>query len=384
MPSVPCPLLPAPGICHPEVFRKEFPPALPPIRVLLVAPSLNFVGGQAVQADRLLRQMAATPAVQMRFHPIDPPLPSALRWLLKINYLRTLVNFAAYFPVLLWRTLSADILHIFTASYTSYLFWSMPAILVGRLLGKKVILNYRDGQCEDHLTRSAIARRTIPLAHRIVAPSGFLVDVFRKFHIPALSIFNFIDTSAFLHRSRQPLRPIFMSNRSFEPLYNIPCILRAFARIQQRYPDASLTLAHDGPLRPQLEALARQLHLRHVRFIGHVPQSQIPSLYHEADIYLTTPNIDCMPGSLLECFASGLPLVATKAGGIPYIVTHDRNGLLVDLDDDLALAEACFRLLSDPQLAQRLTSQARLDVELYSPIRVRDQWISLYRELLSA
>ncbi len=87
-----------------------------------------------------------------------------------------------------------------------------------------------------------------------------------------------------------------------------------------------------------LEQLAKDLQLRNTRFVGRVPHDQIAELYDSADVYLTSPNIDCMPGSLLECFASGLPIVATRAGGIPYIVKDRESGLLVDIDDHEALA----------------------------------------------
>lgn len=352
------------------------------IRVLLVAPSLAITGGQSVQASRIHQLIATVPDVEMRFHPIDPTIPAGLKFLLRYPGIRTLTNFAAYFPALVWKASRSDILHIFTAAYTSYMFWSMPALLVGKLLGKKVILNYRDGQCEDHLTNWSTAVPTIRWADRIVAPSGYLVDVFARFGLRAISIYNFIDTANFIDRPRRVLRPVFMTNRGHESLYNIPCILRAFQRVQQTVPDAALTIAHDGPARGELEALARQLSLRNVSFIGRVPQSQVRELYDAADIYLTTPNIDCMPGSLLECYASGLPIVASKAGGIPYMVTHNQTGLLVDLDDDRAVAEACLRLLADPELVTRLTAAGREEVKKYAPDRVREQWTMLYHELV--
>jgi len=352
------------------------------IRVLLVAPSLDILGGQAVQASRIREQIAQTPDIEMRFQPINPRVVAPFQFLLRIKGLRTLTNFASYFPALVWRAWPVDILHIFTAAYTSYLLWSMPALLIGKLLGKKVILNYRDGQGEDHLKNWRTAIPTIRLADRIVAPSGFIVDVFRKFGLSAISIFNFIDTAHFIDRRRRQLRPVFMTNRILEPLYNIHCLLRAFQRIQQRYPDATLTLAHDGPSRQELEAFAGELGLRHTSFIGRVPHTQIRELYDAADIYLTTPNIDCMPGSLLECFASGLPIIATKAGGIPYVVTDEKDGLLVELDDDEGVARASFRLLEDPVLVERLTDAGREAVKSYAPERVRQQWAALYRELV--
>lgn len=354
----------------------------PPMRVLLIAPSYDILGGQSVQAGRIRKEMESVPDVAMTFLPINPRLPAPLAWMKRIRYVRTAANFLHYFALLIAGAARTEILHVFSASYWSYNFWALPALLVGRLFGRKVILNYRDGQCEDHLRNWPMALPTIRLAHAVVTPSGFLVDVFGGFGVKAREIRNFIDVGRFVWRDRGPLRPVFMTNRILEPLYNVPCILRAFARIQERYPEASLTLAHDGPLRAELEAKAAGLGLRNTRFLGRVPPEKIPALYDETEIYLTTPDIDCMPGSLLECLASGLPIVATRAGGIPYIVEDEKTALLVELDDDAAVAERCFRLLEDPALAPRLAAAGREAVKGYAPERSRDKWAALYRELL--
>ena len=173
-----------------------------------------------------------------------------------------------------------------------------------------------------------------------------------------------------------------MTNRMLEPLYNVQCILRAFALIQEKYPEASLTVAHDGCCRPALETLAQELKLRNTYFIGKVSQEKIPDLYDSADIYLMSPNIDNMPGTLLECFASGLPIVATAVGGIPYIAKDRESALLVARDDHQALATKAIELLEDPDLVERLTQQGIYEVEKYHWRPVRDQWASLYQELL--
>ena len=89
-----------------------------------------------------------------------------------------------------------------------------------------------------------------------------------------------------------------------------------------------------------------------------------------------------MPGSLLECFASGLPVVATKAGGIPFVVNDGKTGLLVDLNDHEAMAECAFRLLENPDLVERITQSGRAELEKYSWKNVRREWLNLYRELM--
>ncbi|MGH9558530.1 MAG: glycosyltransferase family 4 protein [Bryobacteraceae bacterium] len=317
--------------------------------------------------------------IEVSFLPIDPPLTRFLR---RIKYARTIANFFVFNALLLIRLSRAQVVHVFTAAHSSYLLWTVPTILFGRLARKKVIVNYRDGRCEEHLKRSRLAKPTLRLAHAIVAPSDYLVDVLARFGLHARSIPNILDLSRFTYRERSPLPPVFLSNRGLEPLYNVACTLRAMALIQQRFPEASLIVAHDGPCRAELEQLARDLGLAHTQFIGTVDQKRLAELYREAGIYITTPNIDNMPGSLLECFASGLPLIATRAGGIPYIVRHLETGILVDLDDHRAVADWALRLLEDPELALRLARNGREEARLYAWQNIRPQWLALYAELV--
>jgi glycosyltransferase involved in cell wall biosynthesis len=350
--------------------------------VLIVAPSLGILGGQAVQAARLLARLQEEPSLRVSFLPVNPSLPGPLEKLQAIKYVRTIVTSLLYWTSLLARVRKYDVIHIFSASYFSFLLAPAPAILVARLYGKKTVLNYRSGEAEDHLKRWR--RTAIPLIKMVdetVVPSGYLVDVFARFNLSAHSIFNFVDTGRFRFRERVPLRPVFFSNRNFEPLYNVGCTLRAFAIIQRRYPEASLTLAGDGSQRAELEKLARELDLRHTRFTGRVAPASMHELYDAADIYLNSPDIDNMPGSIIESFAAGLPVVTTNAGGIPYIVTDGETGLLVQRGDDEAMAACAIRLLADDGLAQKLVSRAHAECSKYSWARVRDEWLKLYLEV---
>lgn len=353
------------------------------VRVLLVAPSLDILGGQAVQATRLLRALRKEKSLQIDFQPISPRFPAPLAFLKSIKFVRTFAGISLYTLQLLARVWKYDIVHVFSAGYTSYLFWTVPALGVSKLFGKKIILNYRDGQAEDHLQNWRTALPTIRMMDAVVAPSGFLVDVFAKFGLKIRTISNILDTEPFIYRKRSRLRPAFLHNRILEPLYNIPCSLRAFKIVQERYPEASLTVAHDGPSRAELEQLARDLDLRNTVFVGRVPHAEIPKVYDQADIYFTSPDFDCMPGSILESFSSGLPVVATNSGGIPYIAADEQTALLVPRGDHQSMARAAFRLLEDPALVERLTRQAYESCSRYAEGPVREQWTALYHALLA-
>jgi glycosyltransferase involved in cell wall biosynthesis len=351
------------------------------IRVLLIGPSLDILGGQAVQAQRLLELLGKEPSLQVEFLPVNPRLPGPFRLLQRIKYVRTLLTFPYYLLTLLLHVPRYAVLHIFSASYSSYLLAPLPAILIGRLYGKKLVVNYRSGEAEDHLRGSQVATRTLAWAQAIVVPSGYLVDVFARFGLVARSIFNTVPIERFSHRARTPLRPVFLSNRNFDPMYNVGNTLEAFGLIQKQFPAAALTVAGDGAERERLHSLAERLQLRNVTFLGAVKPSEMFGLYESADIYLNSSEIDNMPNSIIEAYAAGTPVVTTNAGGIPYIVKHEETGLMIPCRQPQAMAAAAVRLLEDQEFASRLAAVAREECARYTWERIRPEWLALYRGL---
>jgi glycosyltransferase involved in cell wall biosynthesis len=352
------------------------------LQVAVVAPSLGILGGQAVQADRLLRAWQNDPDVDAWLIPVNPVPPRALRFAMKIKYLRTLVNELTYFPLLVREMARADVVHVFSASYFSFLLAPLPAILVARALGRPVVLNYRSGEAPDHLQRSAIARAALARVDRNAVPSRFLAGVFGSFGIGATIIPNIVDLECFRFREREPLRPRLLSTRNFEPLYNVACTLRAFRVVQDRCPEATLTLVGGGSEETALRALASDLGLQHVTFTGRVSPHAIAACYASHDIYIQSPNIDNMPTSVLEAYASGLPVVSTEAGGVPAILTNGEHGLLAPLNDHRTLAAHVLSLLDDPMVARRVARAGYTACHEYTWPRVRQQWLRLYQSVL--
>jgi len=349
-----------------------------PIQVLLIAPSIDIIGGQSIQANQLLRRLANETSVHVHFLPINPRLHPVL----SMKYVRTMITLVLYLARLVAEIRRAQVLHIFTPGYFAFYLAPVPALVLARLLGKSAILNYHDGRAEDHLTHWPIARRLMRLATTIVVPSDYLVEVFARFGLQATRIHNVAESGSRPYLERPRPKPIFLHNRGLAPEYNPGCTLRAFAIVQRRYPEARLIVAHTGPLRHELEALAVSLRLRQVQFIGPVSPEKMAALYDEVDIYVMSPNADNMPLSLLECFAAGLPIVSSDAGGVSNIVEDQRTGLLFPPDDHQAMAACALRLLEEPGLAARLAGNARAECEKYTWARIGPQWIAQYRQLL--
>jgi len=322
--------------------------------------------------------------MRRRGFPIRWALPRLLRAARRVRFVRAAIAEMCYAPRLLPGLARADVIHVFAAPYTAFLLAPLPALIAAKALGRAVVLNYRNGEAPDHLGRSAIARAALRSADRIVVPSAYLVDVLARFGLEAIPIANIIDFARFRYRERAPLGARILSTRNLHDLYNVACTVRAFRLVQDCRPDASLTIVGGGPNHRALQKLCRELRLRHVLFVGRVNQDAMAGVYNAHDVYVQSPNVDNLPNSVIEAFASGLPVVSTAAGGVPMMMRHEEHGLLAPIDDHATLAEHVLRLLDDPPFARRLASAAHeVVLRTYSWPRVRGEWLRVYSEVVA-
>jgi glycosyltransferase involved in cell wall biosynthesis len=344
---------------------------------------LRYVGGQSVQADLLLRNWKNDPDVDAYLVPVDPGFPYGLGWAERVPFLRTLIREPLY-ALTLWNQLKdADVAHIFSASYSSFLLAPVPAWLIARLRGTGTLINYHSGECRDHLRRSSTARGVLKRTDRLVVPSGYLVDVLGEFGLASRAIANIVDGSQFSFRVRRPLRPHLVCMRGFHPYYCVDLVVRAFAEVQRTFPNAQLDLVGGGPLENEIRNLVRDMRLGGIEFKGVAARNEISGLYNQADIFVNGSHLDNMPVSVLEAFASGMPVVTTEPEGMRYLVEHERTGLLSPPGDAAALARNVIRVLRDSALAERMVLNAHQEFQRYSWRAVRGQWLEVYRTLAS-
>lgn len=357
------------------------PPFTGAVRVLVVAPSLRVVGGQSVQAARLIRSLTNEPSVSATLVPSDAVLPKPFRAAESVPYVRTALRLMVYLWSLLTSMPEADIVHVFCASYTSFLLTTIPALSAAKLFGRPILVNYHSGEAEDHLARSRTARWMLQRADAIVVPSQYLVEVFSGRGLCASAIENHLDLDRLPFRHRSPVRPMFLTNRALEPMYGVATVLRAFRTIQRRDATARLTVAGGGSERTQIEHLARTFGLRHVRFTGSVSPSAMAQLYDETDVFLNGSKIDNAPLSIIEAAACGLVVVSTNAGGIPLMVSDEESGLLVSIDDANGMADAVQRVLREPSLTSSMVAAGRRRCQAHTWAAVRDRWLAVYTSI---
>ena len=160
------------------------------------------------------------------------------------------------------------------------------------------------------------------------------------------------------------------------PAKNHALLLRTVARLRESGRDVSLTLVGDGPLRGALEERARELGIsERVRFAGR--RTDTAAFYRDCDLFVLLSDYEGMPMSIIEAMASGLPVVATRAGGVGELVDDGVSGALVEADA-AAAAEAIAAICDDPALYARLSAGAVRTSSRYSATAMMEKYVGLY------
>jgi colanic acid/amylovoran biosynthesis glycosyltransferase len=222
--------------------------------------------------------------------------------------------------------------------------------------------------CKRYIARRPRLMRS---ASAFLAVSEFIKQKAVERGFPAAKIlvhYMGIDTTRFEPRlDRSDTAPIVLFVGRLVEKKGCQYLIRAMARVREQHPEAELVVIGDGPLRAELEAEA-SAKLERYRFLGAQSPDAVKAWYAKARVFCA-PSVTARSGeteglttTVLEAQAAGLPVVATFHSGVPEAVTDDQTGLLVAEHDSETLAQRLTTLLSQPQLATRLATQARSSV----------------------
>lgn len=349
-------------------------------RIGLVGPLPPPSGGMANQTLQLARLLRGE-GMQVELVQVNPPYWP--RWIGCVRGLRALCRLLP-FVRRLWRCAGrCDLLHVMANSGWSWHLFAAPAVWIARLRGTPVLVNYRGGEADSFLAHSARwVRPCMRRADALVVPSGFLEAVFRRYGMAAMVVPNVVDLARFAPTSR-PGRQCILVARNLEAIYDNASAICALALLHATHPAASMVIAGEGPLRSSLETLARQLGVAHaICFAGRVDHARMAAMYAAADVMLNPSLVDNMPNAVLEALASGVPVVSTRAGGVPFLVQDGVTALLVTPGSPQEMAEALRRILDQPSLAASLVAAGLRDARRYGWTAVRPQLLALYDRLL--
>ena len=357
--------------------------ALENLRVGLVGPLPPPFGGMANQT-RQLAELLTGEGISVSIAQVNTPYQPS--WVGKIPFLRAVFRLIPYIRSLWRQAGSSDLIHVMANSGWSWHLFAAPAIWIAHWRKVPIIVNYRGGEAGAFLEKSAAKIRwSLSRASGLAVPSGFLQEVFGRFGIAAEVVPNIINLERFQnpnpHRST---RRHLLVARNLEPIYDNETAIRAFALVHSRYPDSTLTIAGSGPEASKLKALADHLSLSTaIKFTGRLEPQAMASLYREADIAINPSLVDNMPNSVLEALASGIPIVSTNVGGVPYVVRDGETALLVPARSPEVMASAILRLIEEPSLSSRLIDNGLAEVQRYTWNTVWPIWEKVYQSALS-
>lgn len=347
------------------------------LRIVLVGPLPPPEGGMANQTRQLGELLVSEGADVRLVRSNSPCRPSFVS---RLRFAREPFRFVPYVRRLWEAGGKADIMHVMANSGWAWHLRAAPAILIARARGIACVVNYRGGDARDFLARSATGvRLTMAYASALAVPSAFLQQVFARCGMQSEVVPNIIDVERFKPGNAPNKNPHLVVARSLEKIYDIGTALRAFALVRRELTDARLTIAGSGPERAALSRLAADLSVcGAVHFAGRLERDDMAALYRSASIVLNPSRVDNMPNSILEAMASGVPVVSTDAGGVPFILRNNLSGVLVPIGDSAAMAAAVLRLLRDAAFATRVREAAFQEVQQYTWQCVRERWTAVY------
>ena len=219
-------------------------------------------------------------------------------------------------------------------------------------------------------------------SYKNVAPSKYLLSIFESngysnvVHIPnSIAIENYSFTPRIIES------PKILWVRAFARIYNPKMAIDVFQKVKRVYPNAELCMVgpdKDGSLNAT-KVYAKSLNVE-VTFTGGLQKEEWISLSECCNVFVNTTHFDNMPVSVMEAMALGLPVVSTNVGGIPFLLEHKTDGLLVDDNDAEAMFEAVLELVQEEGLTKKITSNARKKIEDMDWKVVRNQWVDVFSD----
>ncbi len=253
----------------------------------------------------------------------------------------------------------------------------------------RVFTNHTSGFLQEAATtgrRPSLAKE-LAYASRIIAPSSELRDVTVSLGVPASRVTyipNGVDSAVFAPGLSPRDGSIALATRRLVHKNGVDILVKAWPQVVAAVPEAELWLAGDGPERCMLEALAGELSVSSsIRFMGNVARQSLPALYRQATLAVLPSRREAVSISALEALSSGLPVVATRVGGLPEVVRPGQTGVLVEPEDSHFLAEGIIRVLEAPDRGAALGLRGRsMVVQNYTWPAIAARTLDLYNEAL--
>jgi len=265
--------------------------------------------------------------------------------------------------------------------------WAEVVCWALRTVRKPYILTLHGGNLPAFARKSGKrVRRLLRSSSAVTTPSAYLRQEMRHYRQDIIVIPNPVDLAKYSYRHRKHPTPNLIWLRAFHDIYNPSLAVRAVALLVQDFPSLRLLMIGpnkgDGSCEATKDLVVKLGVVKHIEFIGPVPKDETPNWLQRGDIFLNTTRVDNTPVSILEAMACGLCIVSTNVGGVPYVIQHDVDALLIPPDDALSMANAIRRILEQKGLAEKLCQNARRKVEQVDWKEIIPKWENLLTSVI--
>lgn len=273
----------------------------------------------------------------------------------------------------------ADYILIDTFSTLNF-YYALIISQVARLLKTKYIPILHGGNLPDRLRDNNFFSKLIfSNSYTNVAPSQYLQSVFEKYNYPVLFIPNIIHIKDYTYMKRKTIRPRILWVRAFHKIYNPLMAVKVITILKRDYPGVELCMI--GPKKDEtyeqvLKAITNYNLEKNITITGVLPKEEWHKRSEEYDIFINTTTIDNTPVSIIEAMALGIPIVSTNVGGLPFLVKHNEEGILVEKNDPQMMAEKIMSLLVKGT-AIEMTQKARKRAENFDAAVAMDKWTKI-------
>lgn len=257
---------------------------------------------------------------------------------------------------------------------------------IAALLGTKipVIASERLDPSAMTWKRNLLKRLLLPYADWLVVQTKTIKDYFPKNIQKKTSIiFNPVKDEALAFsidngqlKMDNPERPRIISVARLYPQKNQEMMIRAFAKIADKYPDWKLVMYGEGPRRQSLQLIIDNLQLTNrVQLPGRT--EKVVEELRKSKIFCLSSDYEGMSNSMIEAICVGLPIVSTKVSGTDELIQDGVNGLLVDIGDEQGMTDALKKLIQNEELMKKMGAANREKASLFHIDTIMNEWMEL-------
>jgi len=272
----------------------------------------------------------------------------------------------------------ADYVLIDTFSTLNF-YYALIVSQLTRAINLKYIPILHGGNLPNRLNNNPLLCKVIfKNSYKNIAPSMYLKTHFEGKSYKTIYIPNVIQIEDYPYKERKELSPNLLWVRAFDKIYNPQMAIEVLYHLKKVYPEAKLCMV--GPVKDNSFQKCKNMVAKYsldtsVSFTGVLKKEEWHNLSRNYDVFINTTNVDNTPVSVMEAMALGIPVISTNAGGLPFLIENNVDGVLVEKNNPEMMTKAIEELIEEKNY--QLSFNARKKVENFGWNKVKKQWFSI-------